>query len=193
MAPLTPPNRMLPGHVEPPMHRIDAPESGDSVSFRQILTVLRRRYQLILAMTLVGASIGLFLASREPPTYHAGAMLRFAGERRALTGDNEEAPGLTKTTDPMLSILELIRSRTVAGVVVDTLGLQLQSWTPDFSTAELAQVHVDPRAVGDSVQLTFRPNDVVARRAERTVTAPYGQAMNLGVVQFAVRARPSVE
>jgi succinoglycan biosynthesis transport protein ExoP len=193
MAPLTPSNRMLPGHVEPPMQRLDAPESGDSVSFRQILTVLRRRYQLILAMTLVGASVGLFLASREPPTYHAGAMLRFAGERRALTGDDEEAPGLTKTTDPMLSILELIRSRTVAGVVVDTLGLQLQSWTPEFSTAELAQVHVDPRAVGDSVQLTFRPNDVVARRADRTVTAPYGQVMNLGVVQFAVRARPSVE
>ncbi len=193
MSPLTPPNRMLPGHTEPPMRPIESSESGDSVSFRQVLTVLRRRYQLILAMTLVGATVGLFLASREPPTYHAGAMLRFAGERRALTGDDEEAPGLTKTTDPMLSILELVRSRTVAGVVVDTLGLQLQSWTPEFSTATLTDVHVDPRAAGDSVQLTFRPNDLVARRADRTVTAPYGQAMNLGVVQFAVQARPALE
>ncbi len=193
MSSSTPPNRMLPGHTEPPMRPIESSESGDSVSFRQVLTVLRRRYQLILAMTLVGATVGLFLASREPPTYHAGAMLRFAGERRALTGDDEEAPGLTKTTDPMLSILELVRSRTVAGVVVDTLGLQLQSWTPEFSTAALTDVHVDPRAAGDSVQLTFRPNDLVARRADRTVTAPYGQAMNLGVVQFAVQARPALE
>jgi tyrosine-protein kinase Etk/Wzc len=174
------------------MRPIESPDPGDSVSFRQVLTVLRRRYQLILAMTLVGASVGLFLASREPPTYHAGAMLRFAGERRALTGDNEEAPGLTKTTDPMMSVLELIRSRTVAGAVVDTLGLQLQSWTPDFPSAALAEVHVDPRAAGDSIQLEFRPNDVVARRGDRTVTAPYGQAINLGVVQFAVRSRPSM-
>ena len=41
--------------------------------------------------------------------------------------------------------------------------------------------------------LTFRPNDVVAHRADRTVTAPYGQMINLGVVQFSVRSRPAIE
>ena len=63
---LTPQNRMLPGNVEPPMRPIEAAPAGDTISFRQVLTVLRRRYQLILAMTLVGATVGLFLASREP-------------------------------------------------------------------------------------------------------------------------------
>jgi tyrosine-protein kinase Etk/Wzc len=43
------------------------------------------------------------------------------------------------------------------------------------------------------VNLTFRPNDVVAKRADRTVTAPYGQMINLGVVQFSVRSRPAIE
>ncbi len=185
--------RALPGRTEPPMRPIEAPDAGDSVSFRQVLTVLRRRYQLILAMTLVGAALGLFLASREPPTYYASAMLRFAGERRALTGDDEQAASVRNTTDPMLSIIELLRSRTVVGVVVDTLGLQLQSWTPEFPTSALAQAQVDPRAAGDSVQLVFRDNKVVARRADRTVTAAYGEAMNLGVVQFAVRERPAVD
>jgi succinoglycan biosynthesis transport protein ExoP len=189
--PLT--NRAQSEGTQPPMRPIETSEAGDSVTFRQILTVLRRRYQLILAMTLVGASLGLFLASREPASYYARAMLRFAGERRALTGDNDEAPGLTKTTDPMLSIVELIKSRTVAGVVVDTLGLQLQSWTPEFTTSLLSEVHVDPRSAGDSVQLTLRPTDVVARRGDRTVTAPYGQSINLGVVRFAVRSRPPLE
>jgi capsular exopolysaccharide synthesis family protein len=189
----TPNNRLLPGSAEPPMRPIESAPASDSVSFRQVLTVLRRRYQLILAMTLIGASVGLFLASRTPVTYRAAAMLRFAGERRALTGDQEEAPGLGKTADPLLSIMELLKSRTVARVVVDTLGLQLQSWTPEFRTSNLAQVHVDARAIGDSVQLVFQPNSVEARRAERVVTAPYGQMINLGVVQFAVRARPAVE
>ena len=70
------------------------------MSFRQVLTVLRRRYRLILAMTLVGAAVGLFLASREPPKYYASAMLRFAGERRALTGDDQEAPGTEQDDRP---------------------------------------------------------------------------------------------
>src|SRR6185295_18494540 len=128
-----PPYRALPGSTEPPFRPIEVAPAGDSVTFRQMLTVLRRRFQLIVAMTLVGASIGLFLASREPPAYSAGAMLRFAGERRALTGDADQAPGLNpKTTDPITSILELVRSRTVAGAVVDSLGLMLQSYDPEF-------------------------------------------------------------
>ena len=67
-----------------------------------MLTVLRRRFPLILAMTLVGASIGLFLASREPPAYsRRPPCCGSPGERRTLTGDNEQAPGVNpKTTDP---------------------------------------------------------------------------------------------
>ncbi|HUR05451.1 MAG TPA: polysaccharide biosynthesis tyrosine autokinase [Nonomuraea sp.] len=194
MSQLPPSYRALPGNTEPPYRPIETVPAGDSVTFSQMLAVLRRRFQLILAMTLVGASIGLFLASREPPSYSASAMLRFAGERRSLTGDDEQAPGLNpKTTDPISSIMELVKSRAVAGVVVDTLGLMLQSVDPEFSASQLAQVHVDSRAAGDSVMLTFGANDVTARRAERTATAPYGQVMNLGVVQFAVSSRPAVE
>ena len=188
-----PNDRLLPGTSDAPMRPIESPAAGESVSFRQVLTVLRRRYQLILAMTLIGASIGLLLASQAPATYRAAAMLRLAGERQTLTGDEEAAPGLAKTTDPLLSIIELLKSRNVARVVVDSLGLQLQSMTPEFPRSSLAQVHVDPRAAGDSVQLVFNENAVGAHRGDRAVTAPYGQLINLGVVQFAVRSRPTVE
>jgi tyrosine-protein kinase Etk/Wzc len=169
-------------------------ESAGVVSFRQALAVVRRRFQLILAVTACGAALGLFLASREPTSYKASAMLRLAGERQTLTGVAEEAaPILGRTTDPMLSIIELLRSRTVAGVAVDSLGLQLVSLTPEFSVEDLAGVRVDPRAAGDSVQVIFRDDAVSARRGERAVTAPYGQLINLGVVQFVVRSRPAVE
>ena len=189
----TPNHRLLPGTVERPTRPLESEPASDNVTFRQVLTVIRRRYQLILAMTLIGASVGLFLASREPATYQATAMLRFAGERQALTGDEEEAPELGKTSDPLLSIIELLKSRNVARLVVDTLGLQLQSWTAEFPRSSLAQVHVDPRAAGDSVQLVFHESTVEAHRADRAVTVPYGQLINLGVVQFAVRTRPSLE
>jgi tyrosine-protein kinase Etk/Wzc len=190
-----PPNdRLLPGGYEPPLRPMEAGETAGMVSFRQALVVLRRRFQLILAVTACGAALGLFLASREPTSYKASAMLRLAGERQTLTGVAEEAaPILGRTADPMLSIIELLRSRTVAGVAVDSLGLQLVSQTPEFSVEDLTGVRVDPRAAGDSVQIVFRDDAVSARRGERAVTAPYGQLINLGVVQFMVRSRPAVE
>ena len=188
-----PNDRLLPGNTEPPMRPIETAPAGDAITFRQVLTVLRRRYQLILALTLVGATLGLFLASREPPSYRASAMLRMAGERRELTGDQVEGADLGRTADPLLSIIELLKSRTVAGVVVDSLGLQLATYTAGFTTSDLSQVHFDPRAAGDSVILLFRNRAVTARRAQREVSAPYGQVMNLGVVQFAVRTRPQVD
>jgi tyrosine-protein kinase Etk/Wzc len=146
-------------------------------------------------VTACGAALGLFLASRVPTSYKASAMLRLAGERQTMTGGvaEEAAPSLGRTADPMLSIIELVRSRTVAGVVVDSLGLQLVSLTPEFSVENLERVQVDPRAAGDSVQMVFRDGGVSARRGERAVTAPYGQQINLGVVQFVVRARPAIE
>ena len=188
-----PSHRQLPGTVEPPMRGVEVVDSSGSVSFRQMLTVLRRRYVLILALTLVGAAAGLFVAYQSPVTYQASAMLRLAGERQNITGDDENLPVLSRTADPMLSIMQLVRSRAVAGVVVDSLGLQLTSRTPEFKTEDLARVQVDPRAAGDSVQLAFGENQVTARRGERTVAVPYGQVVNLGIVQFVVPARPGVQ
>ena len=187
-----PRDRLLPGSSEPPFRQMDGDTAG-MVSFRQALAVVRRRFQLILAVTACGAAVGVFLASREPTSYKASAMLRMAGERQTLTGTAEETAPTLRTTDPMLSIIELLRSRTVAGVAVDSLGLQLVSLTPEFSVEDLAGVRVDPRAAGDSVQMVFRDDAVSARRGERAVTAPYGQLINLGVVQFVVRSRPAVE
>ena len=191
MPPL-PPHRQLAGQVTPAMQAVEVSDASGTISFRQVVGVLRRRYVLILAVTLLGAALGMYLASQVPVTYQASAMLRLAGERQTLTGDNDAAPGL-RSADPMLSIIQLLRSRAVAGEVSDSLGLQLRSGAPKFSSEDLAQVQVDPRAAGDSVQLTFGPTQVTARRAERTLTVPYGQLVNLGIVQFVVRARPGIE
>jgi tyrosine-protein kinase Etk/Wzc len=187
-----PNDRLLRGHYEPPLRPVETGETAGMVTFRQALAVVRRRFHLILAVTVVGAALGLFLASQEPTSYRASAMLRLAGERQTITGAEENAPNL-RTADPMLSIMELLRSRTVLGVVVDSLGLQLVSLTPEFSVEDLTGVRVDPRAVGDSVQMIFRSDGLSARRGERAVTAPYGQMVNLGIVQFMIRSRPAIE
>ena len=95
MSHMPPRHRMLPGTTEPqpvPMRPMDYGDSGETMSFRQALTVVRRRALLILLMTAVGAGIGLWLAWDMPASYTASAMLRMAGERQNLTGDSSVPP-----------------------------------------------------------------------------------------------------
>ncbi len=186
-----PENRLLPGSAAPsPIeHR---PEQ--TVSLSHLLGVLRRRWKVIFAMMAVGVAIGAVLAARQPPTFQASALIRLAGERRQLTGNMEQPePELGRSADPMLSLVELIRSRSVVGAVVDSVGLQVVSLTPGFAAANLSDVRVDPRLGGDSIKVDFAASKVTAVFAGRTASVPYGQELRLGTVQFAVPARPAVD
>jgi len=187
-----PENRMLPGTVAPAAseYRVE-----QTVSISQILGVLRRRWRIVFTMTAVGVAIGGFLAAREPPTFQANALIRLAGERRQLTGnmDQPESELLGRSADPMLSLVELIRSRSVLGAVVDSVGLQLVSLEPNFAATNLTDVRIDPRLGADSVMVDFSADKVTAALAGRTASAEYGHELRLGAVQFSVPARPAVD
>lgn len=184
-----------PGRQLPPAAGFDrAPErpAGDSISLGHMLSVLRRRYRLVLALSLLGLAAGGYLAARAPAAYKATAVLRLAGERRALTGEIEPTPELDRLANPLLSIAELVRSRSVLGAVVDSLGLRLLSATPEFKTGKLEAIRVDPRATGDTIQVTFYQNGVKAKLASRTAYGRYGQPVDLGLVRFTVPSVPDV-
>jgi polysaccharide biosynthesis transport protein len=190
----TPETRLLHGSTVPRAPaQAPGPQAAGEISFSQIFSVLRRRYRVILLVTMIGAGAGGFLASREPPTYHAGAVLRVADERRSLTGGMETPdPAPSRTTDPILSLTQLVKSRSVLGAVVDSLGLQLQSRTPEFLISQASHVKIDPRVPGDSVVLEFGPDQVTARSGDRVASGPYGQVLPLGPVRFAVNGKPPV-
>src|SRR5918994_6996629 len=86
--------------------------AGDWLSFGQILGVIRRRYRLILLLTLLGMAAGGYLVMKTPASYRAVATIRLAGERRALTGEIEaQTPELSsRTMDPLLSLAQGARS-----------------------------------------------------------------------------------
>jgi succinoglycan biosynthesis transport protein ExoP len=192
MSDFVPETRLLRGSAISPAPAL-APQPSGEVSFGQILSVLRRRHRVILLMTMLGAGAGAFLAYREPPSYQATAVLRVADERRSLTGDMETpTPAISRTTDPILSLVQLVRSRSVLGAVVDSLGLQLHSLTPEFPITQVSHVTIDPRAPADSVVLEFAPERVTARYGGREATGSYGQVLPLGPVRFAVSARPAL-
>jgi polysaccharide biosynthesis transport protein len=167
---------------------------GDSLSLGQIFGVVRRRYRLILLMTLLGIGGGLYLAIKTPASYRAISTIRLAGERRALTGAIEnQAPEISsRTMDPILSLAQGVKSYKVLGAVVDSLGLQLNSATPEFGTNRLDKIWVSPQAGTDTIQVTFYQNGVRARLANREARARYGEVLDLGPVRFAVTSVPEV-
>lgn len=169
------------------------PQSSASVSLRQVFGVLRRHYRVVLTLTLLGAAVGGFLVYKAPASYSAQATLRLAGERRALTGQIEgPAPDISRTTDPIVSLTQLVQSRSVMGAVVDSLGLRLVSATPEFPSSFLDQVQVDSQATSDTISVTFYQNGVKAQLANREARARYGEMLNLGPVRFSVVSKPDV-
>jgi len=185
------PMRQLPSGLPPGSNGYERP-AGDTVSIGQLFGVLRRRYRLVLLVALLGLGGGAYLAARAPASYKATAVLRLAGERRALTGEIEPTPELDRTTNPLLSIAELVQSRSVMGAVVDSLGLRLLSATPEFGASRLDRVYVASEAGNDTIQVTFYQNGVKAKLAGREARARYGEPVNLGAVRFSVAAVPDV-
>src|ERR1700682_4876639 len=118
-----PESRLLPGATAP--SPAGYPQREDSVSLKQVVGVIRRHYRLVLALTLAGAALGAFLGVTQRPKYEAAGVMRLALERRSLTGDIERPVELGRTSDPLISAVELVRSRSVLAAVVDSLGLQL--------------------------------------------------------------------
>jgi Mrp family chromosome partitioning ATPase/uncharacterized protein involved in exopolysaccharide biosynthesis len=184
------PARALPPGSLPVDRGFESPAAG-SISLGQIFGVLRRRYRLVLTLTLLGIAVGGFLVYKAPLIYLASATLRLAGERRALTGQIEgPAPEVARTTDPLLTLIQLVQSKNVLGAVVDSLGLRLSSAAPEFSTGQLQRIRVDPQAPTDTVQVTFYQNGVRAKLANRETVGRYGQTLDLGSVAFAVPSPP---
>jgi polysaccharide biosynthesis transport protein len=172
----------------------DRPAS-DSLSLGQIFGVLRRRYRLILLMTVLGIAGGAYLAIKTPASYKAVATIRLAGERRSLTGtieDNETPEMSSRTMDPILSLAQGVRSQSVMGAVVDSLGLQLSSVTPDFGLNKVDKIWVNPQAGADTIQVTFYQNGVKAQLRNREARARYGEVLDLGDARFAITAVPDL-
>jgi polysaccharide biosynthesis transport protein len=193
MSHYSPDQRLLPGSVTPPPPHMPDRTPADTISLSHLFGTLRRRWRAVVGMTVLGAAAGAFLASKDPPSYQAKAVIRFAGERRQLTSDMErQQPEVSRSTDPILSLVQLVTSRSVMGSVVDSLGLQLVSATPEFPRGLLGNIRVDPRVSSDSVKLEFSPEQVKAQLGGRQATGRYGEVLSLGAVQFSVASYPDI-
>lgn len=170
------------------------PESG--VQLKEIFAALRRRLWLLLAVAAATFGVTAYLVHTEVPQYRATAVLRFKDQRAALTGGIEARAAeqvVGRQNDPMLSQVQLLRSRGVAAEVVRAEGLRLRVLEGGLSRDALSEVVVQPDAPPDTLQLAFSATGVTARARGRQGTAPYGQPVQLPGVRFTVVRAPGVE
>lgn len=166
--------------------------TGD-ISLRLVLEAVRRRRKLVLLVigAFVAAALG-FVALR-PPAYRASVMLRATDPRRVLTEGVDGA--LSEREEPrrydaVLSLVHVLRSRSLAGRVVDSLRLRLRSQTDGFTPAFLSDVLIPEAAPPAMVELRFRRDDVVARSGAHEAAAAYGAPLRIGALRITVPSRP---
>lgn len=165
-----------------------------AVDLHALLGVFRRHAYLIAAVALACTGLAFWYARSRPPQYESDARIRVADLRRSLTGGIEEQAmerlaGGTPV-DPVLSQIEVLRSRTVIGRVVDSGSLRLRTGTVPSSL--VADPLVPPSAPTDTLALEFRDDGYTAVGRAGTARAAYGQPVNVGGVRFTVTASPGV-
>jgi len=163
----------------------------ESITIREVLNVLDNHKRLIAVVATLFLVTALLLAFTEPRVYRAQAVIRLSDVRPILIGDREfPEVGLSRATDPLLSRLEVLRSRTLIGSVVDSLGLRLVAVGGDPLTAEVSGMKVSEDADPDTVTIVFDPGGLVVSGNQGTTRVAYGDTARLGGIEFSIADRP---
>ena len=182
---------------------LEAPVS--TVRLDDLFAIVRRHIRLVLGVAAAVMAAAGYVAYVTGSVYRAVAVIRLSDPRRAFTGGVVEDPALLadgRYADPLLSQVELLKSRTVAGGVVDSmpmLRVVLRKSSRSvlervlrrrFSPGLLGEVAVAADAPADSLPLTFdRDGFVVGTPPERR-RAAYGTVVKVDRVRFTVLRRP---
>ncbi|HXF94548.1 MAG TPA: polysaccharide biosynthesis tyrosine autokinase [Gemmatimonadales bacterium] len=162
-----------------------------TVGLDELLGALRRHVRVVLAAAALGVGAAAAVAYLKGPVYRAVAVIRLSDPRRTLTGGVVDDPARVdeRFSDPLLSQVELLTSRTVAGAVVDGMPL-LRVTARGFPPGLLAEVAVAGGTPADTFRLTFGPHRYLVLGRSRGQSAPYGAAVEFDSVRFAIAGRP---
>ncbi|HEX2204647.1 MAG TPA: polysaccharide biosynthesis tyrosine autokinase [Longimicrobium sp.] len=207
MSELTPPQRLLP-EVSERAHRVpvlrssltpgaDAARGPEGIPLREYMTALRRYLWLVIGAVAVSVGVAVYKLRQELPLYVSSTAIRLVDPKVPMSGDLEAGTTTDQYvgwyTDPILSQIQVLRSRAVAGAAVDTLGLQFRPQDPTFPRGTIARVDVNSAArPGDTVAVAFGAREVRARVAGREVRAAYGTPLELPGVRVTFAAKPPV-
>ncbi|HWK88507.1 MAG TPA: polysaccharide biosynthesis tyrosine autokinase [Longimicrobium sp.] len=179
--------------ITPEAPPADVIPDADGMDLREMLGVLRRQLKLIVAVAAICTALAFWYANSRPPRFKSDARLRISDMRRGLTGGIEEQ-AMERisgyTMDPVLSQIEVLRSRSIIGRAVDMGSLRLR--TGEVPARLVRDILVPPSAPTDTLAMRFEDSYYQAAGRAGTVRAAYGQPVNVGGVRFTVASRPGV-
>jgi Mrp family chromosome partitioning ATPase/uncharacterized protein involved in exopolysaccharide biosynthesis len=192
--------------VQPPARsgRLPAPagyeaETRGAIALGRILTAVHRHLGLMLVVTTFTTTFA-FIAFRQPALYRANAVLRLMGDRRAIApAADPVSPVDDRHVILVNSLVPRVRSRSVIGAVVDSLGLQLRP-APTFSLLQplvqpsipLSGVRVNPEARADTLRLYFGPDSLAVWHGKDFSREAYGRPIVAAGAHFTVPRAPDV-
>ena len=135
----------------------------ESITIREVLGVLGYHKRLIAVITTICVVAAALFALTEPQVYRALAVIRLSDVRPILMDERDFRDiGLGRATDPLLSRIEVLRSRTLIGNVVDSLGLRLIAVGGEPFTTQVLGMKVSEDAGSDTISIMFRTGALIA-------------------------------
>lgn len=121
-------------------------DHADEIDIRHVWRILKRRRRAIFGSVVLAVACGAALAFHLPPSYEATALVR-VDERAARLPELTLLAGVQGGTEVGTEI-EVLRSRTLARLVVDSLDLQVRLSAPrEVRRSEvLSRIEVAPGA-----------------------------------------------
>ena len=191
-----------PGPVRADVFHAGPAPTGEVGAFdiQNLFSLLRRNLWLIVLFGALGLGGMYFYLSREPVRYRADALIRIRDAQAEMTGglmpdgDDARHSGALVKADPILSEIMVLTGRQVASAVVDREGFRLFDTDLGAPSPYLSDVVVRmPAADAARISVAFGPASATASLGATKVSAPYGQPIDLGGVEFIVPQRPRVQ
>jgi tyrosine-protein kinase Etk/Wzc len=165
--------------AQPPVRQFEDGDDDDAIApldIHRFLGILRRHARLVLLITLLAAGGAAAYAFLRQPLYISNAVIRVRDTRGALTAGLSDVNNGSVTgteVNPLLSLIEVLTSRTVAGAVVDSLPV-LRLNAGGIPRSMLRDVEIAPHLNADSLVLDLRADGIVVSGSSDTTPVPYG-------------------
>lgn len=189
--PLGPVRPQSGGQGAPPQEPVE-----ETIDLREILGVLRRHAILVLGIAAACLLLTAYVVLRQVPQYRAAAVIRLQDERGAMTGglgSGFDGMMVGRSIDPVMSQMQVLRSRAVATEVVERTGLRMVSTTQEFSAGRLEGVQIAEAFTTDTLHLSFADDEVRVRGQRGEISAAYGTPVLISGIQFTVPQRPGTD
>jgi len=185
-----------PGDAAPPSAPGPPPPPPDNhtIELAEVLAILRRRAWLVLLCVVAGVGLAWALAQRQSPVYTATAVIRVDDPTSQVSEQvSWNWYGSRGGTDPVLSTLEVLKSRSLLGELVDREGLRLAPVEGPLTRADLTVLRMGEFALPDTLAVRLLPDafEVASSRTGELARARYGEAVGFGEVRFTVGPRPA--